>query len=316
MVPRLFNLLCLNLLSLMMAKAYQQITDSRNKAARNEISLYIALALFPNSVYLSSHIYRDTISAFLLVYTFYCSVQIARGGFSISSILKIIATVAIAYWIRAALVAFCAGIICLVFLFASPDNLKYSLKRLAASKALLYIVVMLAFLILAFLYKDTLFGYLERYTDNLSNSSNRIVSVIYSMPLIPLGLPLRFIAYLITPFYYSFVFNPPEWLSSTYAFSCLCISIGTTALVSQYVFFFASIHKTKLLAIITIFLVAGIVLTTFGYRHVLMVYPFLFTTLRLGRDEIIERGAIRQYSSYSLALASVFLFFFSIVFIV
>lgn len=311
MVPRIVNIFLLNVAALFVFRLYlEKFKEKQDKAC----SLYCLIALFPNSLYIASHVYRDTIAAFFLVALYYlCNkrwhgIKIAVYAAAVAVLLYC------AYWVRESLLVFAVGIIIISILFRHPRKARRDRQIAASSLGVALVCIAVAGFAFA-QFGDTILYYLTRYTERLSSGESGIVAIIYSLPLFPFGIPARFLAYLITPFYYGIVFNPGEWFVSTQSFCNLLISMGTVYLVSQYVYLVQGFRANQKVVLVAILIVLGIALTTFGYRHVIMVYPFMFLAIFEGKSMPDAVGA-RTRSELSVVVGLLFVTAFALLFIV
>lgn len=311
-VPRIVNIFLLNVIALLIVRLFlMKFTGKETKAC----SLYALVALFPNSLYIASHVYRDVIAAFFLVAVFYLCVRRRKGARFFVSAIMIAIVLFLAYWVRESLLVFALGIILLSHLMEKRSFQSHMLEGGGSSyderegtgqgkprfggaaivkvRTLVAVIVCVVAGIAALgLYGDTIMFYMTRYTESLAGGGDGIVAAIYSLPLLPIGIPARFVAYLISPFYFALVFDPSQWFSSTQSFCNVLISIGTVYLVSQYVYLVRGFKVDGRTVLVVALLVLGIALTTFGYRHVVMVYPFMFLAIAEGKAAMSGQDAV------------------------
>lgn len=310
MVPRIVNIFLLNAIALLGVRLFlMKFAEKENKAC----VLYALVALFPNSLYIASHVYRDVIAAFFLVAVYYLCVRRRKGARFVVSAVVVAVILFLAYWVRESLLVFALGIILLSFLMekrtsqlrkveseseGASDGAGRGKPKLGGAANIKVRTVVVAFACIAVgavafvQIGDTVLYYLTRYTERLSDGGDGIVAAIYSLPLLPFGIPARFIAYLISPFYFALVFDPAQWLASTQSFCNVLISIGTAYLVSQYVYLVQGFKVDSRTVLVVVLLVLGIALTTFGYRHVVMVYPFMFLAIAEGKAAMGGQDAV------------------------
>lgn len=310
MVPRIVNIFLLNAIALLVVRLFlMRFAEKESKAC----VLYALVALFPNSLYIASHVYRDVIAAFFLVAVFYLCVRRRKGARFVVSAVVVAVILFLAYWVRESLLVFALGIILLSFLMekrssqlrkveseseGASDGTGRGRSKLGGAANIKVRTVVVAFVCIAVgavalvQFGDTILYYLTRYTERLSGGGDGIVAAIYSLPLLPFGIPARFIAYFISPFYFALVFDPTQWLASTQSFCSVLISIGTVYLVSQYVYLVRGFKVDGRTVLVVALLVLGIALTTFGYRHVVMVYPFMFLAIAEGKAAMSGQDAV------------------------
>lgn len=310
MAPRIINIFLLNTIALLIVRLFLENHKGKQGVA---CSLFSLIALFPNSLYIASHVYRDVMSAFFLIVVYYLFNKKWRADRTVLFSCITVLVLFCAYWVRESLLIFLVGIILVSVFFKLP---KRTYRRQIRAVSLAVAIVCIAAAVLALVqFGDMIIYYLTRYTERLSSSESGIVAAIYSLPLLPFGMPARFVAYLITPFYYGTVFNIGEWFSSTYAICNVVISFGTVYLVSQYYYLAIGWLADRKAAATAFLLVTGIALTTFGYRHVVMVYPFLFLAIaeaKMALDAFDNRRRFKQ----PVVIGCLFMAFFGVLFVV
>ena len=310
MVPRIINIFLLDTIALLVVRLFLEKHEKEQKIA---CLLFCFIALFPNLLYIASHVYRDVMAAFFLVVVYYIFDRKWKASRTVPFVCITALVLFCAYWVRESLLIFLIGIILVSIIFKLPKRTRRRQIRVVSFTVAVVCIVVVAFTLVQF--GDTIIYYLTRYTERLSSSESGIVAAIYSLPLLPFGILARFVAYLITPFYYATVFNVGEWITSTYAICSVVISFGTVYLVSQYYYLVKGWFADRKVVMITILLVIGIVLTTFGYRHVVMIYPFLFLAIIEGKMAL---GAFdnRKLFMQPVIIGCLYVAFFAIMFIV
>lgn len=310
MVPRIINIFLLNTIALLVVRLFLEKHEGEQRIA---CLLFCLIALFPNFLYIASHVYRDVMSAFFLVVVYYLFDRKWKAGRAVPFVCITALVLFCAYWVRESLLIFLVGIILVSIVFKLPKRTRGRRQIKAVSFAVAIVcVAVAAFALVQF--GDTIAYYLTRYTERLSSSESGIVAAIYSLPLLPFGIPARFVAYLITPFYYGTVFNIGEWFTSTYALCNVVISFGTVYLVSQYYYLVKGWFTDRKAVATALLLVMGIALTTFGYRHVVMVYPFLLLAIVEAKTAL---GAFEKRKRFKqpIVIGFLYLAFFGILFV-
>lgn len=125
-------------------------------------------------------------------------------------------------------------------------------------------------------------AYISRYGDRIASGESRFVSLIYGLPLLPIGLPLRMVAYLCSPFYYRILFDPASWFASTESITHLLATVGTIVLAAHYVYVCRGIREDGRTGLALLIVLVGICISTSGYRHIMMVYPLLVLLIAEG----------------------------------
>lgn len=294
MVPRIINVSILNLSALFITRLY---LDKFPKMGKMACCLYLAISLFPNSLYVSSHVYRDTIAATILTIAYFICFSCTKRRHVLFRIAGICFLLYEGYWIRGTLVAFIAAIIIVRLLpdyVVSKKTPKGVRVKSLAFSALILIVVIAALM----QFGDTLTRYVEGYGDYIVDGGSGILAAVYRLPLVPFGTIARLLLYLIMPFYYSIVFNPLSWFASTQNLFDVLISIGTCVLVAHYLYLVRAFSKDRKIVYIIILFLLAISLTTSGYRHILMVYPFIFYAVAEGRSSIDKASLTGKNNSF------------------
>ena len=309
-VPRALNIFALNLVGIFAVKI---LVAEGCKLGKGVKTLYLVLTLFPNMVYIGAHVYRDMLAALLLVLAYVAASGIAKRKSTVYCVLALCLMFYCAYWIRSMLIVFMAGIVIVVLLAKKADNEK---GRLTVSKVALLLAGICAVIFLLFRFGEEAGSYVSFYGNALTSGDNALVSIIYAIPIFPLGIVLRMVAYLCTPYYYGVVYDMSIWFSSTTNIAYVILSMGTVFLVSHYVYAIRGAKADKGIFFCTLIVLVGIVATTYGYRHVVMLYPFLFMLLYRGRVCVLEDdNAKRQYGGSAIALGSLFVAAFGLMFI-
>lgn len=309
LVPRIFNILALNLIGTLIVFCLKRRYDFSDNRL---VKVYLAVTLFPNMLYISAHIYRDILVSLCIFGSYVVAKQLeGRRGSSIFWILLLVLITYSSYWLRAMSLVFIVGVVAIIFLFGKTAS-----RRVTVGKFFVSILVLLVSGILVFYSGEDIDYYVSTYGTSISAGNSAFFSRIYSLPLFPLGLPLRLLAYLCSPFYYSTVFNPVIWFDSTTMFCQLLVSLGTVFLVSRYVYLPLAFKQDKESILIALYILLGISLSTSGYRHIVMVYPFFFLTISQGILCADPRSSIhRSYSRLSIVFGCLFVAAFCLLYL-
>ncbi len=268
---RVFNTNLLIGLGILTTSYFKNNYSFDNK--KNAIVL-IVTTLFPNALYISIHVFRDTIIAFLLLLIFYLWDSFLKekkhSYLSFTRIILITFVISFfSYWIRNQSLIFIVLIV-LISLFMNEKSV--SLKKFSFLTILLVFSVIIADKLGAL---DVIIAFNERYTVHKLEISDGLSNIVFSMPLFPLGIILRFLYGLITPIPIPII-NTPKMLTDIKVFFDVVISYGTTFQILLIPYLFKNIKRLdKLLTIFIVFLLS-IIVTTFTFRHFIMIYPFMF----------------------------------------
>lgn len=297
MVPRVINIFSLNIIGLIVTKCFSERHEVSEKWL---VVMLLCAGLFPNALIISSHVYRDTVNALLVASCYFLVLSLRGRKHKIAKVFLIVSLTYMAYWLRAMNVFFIAGLVVVALLPGAIKQLKSNLTILVIAAIALLLGASL------FAFNSELFlGYITRYGERITSGESRFVSLIYGLPLLPLGLPLRIAAYLCSPFYYRVFFDPASWLSSTESVTHLVVSMGTVILVAQYAYGFRGLKADYRTGLALLVVLVGICISTSGYRHVMMVYPMLLLLIAEGKYAIHRMPEKKPlYRMTSLLLAS------------
>jgi hypothetical protein len=276
---------------------------------KQAVTLLSVVALFPNSLYLSSFVFRDTICAFLMLLVFVLCDDFFRKKeqhcILLNSKLGIIILIAsdlfLSFWLRPEALLFDLVIIGLSVL--RDKNIK--------GKNIVYIILSFALLLFVFnkigafdTVNDTIEVYSEFRLDETSNSNNVIFKLIFTLPLLPFGIILRFIWGLLSPFPTQIANIITMFTQPTDIFGII-VAIGMIPYYFYMPFLFKNIISRidkYLLTFLVIF--GGYIISTFTFRHVLLFYPFLWLILTRNyyKSSFKERITIKHYSLIALLM--------------
>jgi len=242
------------------------------------------LIFLPNIMYLCGHVYRDTYVMFFLVSLFY--IWNIRGVRK-NKLFNIITTVVLFYCIyynRMFAVVYAALIVFLA-LYTNKNKEKIISHMITPTRFFLCIIAILsAAFLLNYLSGNSAFynNYIIGYT-TINTQGGGISSIAYNMSIFPFGWLARCFVFLVSPFYSQIIGLPVfgNVLDLVYFFQ----TAGTCFLFFVYIYWLKSLKRLDSLAIINIVLFVSCAVITSGFRHILMVYPFMFL------------GAYNEYNS-------------------
>lgn len=241
------------------------------------------LMIFPNALYISSFVYRDTYCGFLIVtfsiafYKLYHTIKTGQTDSIFSLFIQIVIMILTAYLLactRSTLLMLCAGIVGIHLLMGEDKN--------AASRRLL--------LILVFLIVGLGIGYQEvsKYSKNYSSyilytmgSNEGLSGIIFSTPIFPFGFILRGIWGLVSPFPGE-IFQQNFSLYPMYSTLKLIVYIGTIFGIFCIPYLFKGLKMWDANALISLLTYFMVVLVTFGFRHFILIYPFFAIEIYYG----------------------------------
>lgn len=290
MVFRIMNIEFLSILGILV---YSYLVKKTGVSSRYGLYAYLAVGLFPNAIYISSHVFRDTLFALCLFAVFYIvNVTLPRGSNAkkVPFLLLAIALTYIASLCRSQGILI-VGIIVVVSVMANPQSKVTPKSLLVLSLALIGVVSFLALSGTLQYMLDYSSSYTNQIAEDNLRSSSEITLSIFQMPLFPIGWLLRFLYALVFPFPSALLkgFTSFGDIDAAWAF---IIAIGTLA---QVVGLFYLIRSTRTLDAATlsfVILLATVALMTFTFRHFILLYPFMalliFRNLYYGKHELEE----------------------------
>ena len=303
MVPRIINIFALNIMGLIVARCFSRRYDISGKWLACAL---LCVGLFPNALIISSHVYRDTVNALLVASCYFLALDLRGRKHRVVKILLIAVLAYVSYWLRAMSVFFIAGLVAAALLPGTVKQLKSNLAILVITA-----MVVLVGSVLFALNSELFLGYVTRYGESIATGESRFVSLIYGLPMLPLGLPLRIAVYLCSPFYYRVVYDPLSWFSSTENVAHLFVSFGTVVLVAHYVYALRGLKEDYRSGLGLLVVLVGICISTSGHRHIMMVYPLLILLIMEGRyivGRLSEARLLYRAGSYLFAFLICLLF--------
>lgn len=237
----------------------------------------ITLALFPNALYISSFVYRDTLVCFLIVVgvTSFekCVDSITAKRFDIiPSAILVWVSLYFLYYIRLQVCFVMIVIFVLKILAGRVDLSQIS----SVNKILILCVsaVVSVGLLQALGGLDLLSVSNESYSNYRMASNEGLSKIVFSLSLFPFGIIVRFLYGLISPFPGGLLnldyFNEP-----LYSFIQAVVLLGTIFQFFLFPFLFSGLKKMNYSALKFLVMFMSVVVTTFTFRHFIMVYPFM-----------------------------------------
>lgn len=272
--PRILNIY-LWLAAVMMV---YKIVANRLTGRWKKVMLY-AVGLFPNAIYISSFVYRDSLVCFLMVLFYFCLIKLFNPAvFSsdgkiagkrniIVGLFGIVLSVFLVFYVRTQLLY--PMLLIAVFVITVS---KIERKNVRIAVVILAAVIGLVLLLLLGgmdLFLDMSEDYAIKRADQ-----NGLSSIVFSQSLLPFGLILRFIYGFMVPFPGE-IFNLDFFNFPLYSVEQFFICMGTVLqiLVAPYVI--RRIKKFDIEALTFAIVYFSIVCVTFTFRHFILMYPFL-----------------------------------------
>ena len=268
MSPRVLNLyLWLSVATLVYKLLKEKVEE------RYAIIAMFALSIFPNGMYISSFVYRDSLVCFLLYIGFYNFYRIFEKRLDRLLLIRIVLvfySVYALYYIRVHIVFVFMALALVLILFEIGKN-KSIVKRYCICGIAIGSVFVMLFVTNGWdLFIRTLTGY-SAYTLTLSDG---LSNYVFAMPVMPFGWILRIIYGFMVPF-------PGGILKLDYLgkplFSLikLLVQMGTIFQMFLIPYVFKSMKKIDTYAVLWGICYMAVVMTTFTFRHFIMMYPML-----------------------------------------
>jgi len=277
----LIVLICNMLYFIVKKEYYRQISSSEQKR------FFIALAIFPNFYNIASYTFRDILSLFLVITLVWALTHIKYDKFAMKYVYIIIAIFAIIlqFYVRKFLMYAMIVIVLLYLIDLIPS--KY---RIICDICVVMVVISFVLffrLVIYSIFEDgmDLIRFYSEYRINESHSE--LVSIFMETPILPFGIFLRFIFGFIQP-------NPSlSYLFEEYAFLysviLTFIGIGTLYLLSQMPYAIKGFLKPFDKLSMTFLLLYTLFLSSLTFRHLVLIYPFLFLLIARGRENKINK---------------------------
>lgn len=266
---RVLNIYFNMILGMLVFKYFSNHYDFSEK--ENLIVLY-AITLFPNSLYISIHVFRDTLNILILFGIFYLwDIYISKQRKKYERLLIILITLIltyISYWLRSQNLIF-IFIIIVLNIFLKDQKL--------TSRNSIYFLIAIIFGVASYNYLGVgkqLEYFTGYYTEYILNLSEGFSKIIFSVNLFPFGILLRIAYGLVSPLPVH-ILHVFKMFEDVDVFFQVIISIGVIVQIYLLPYLFRNIkYIDKVTLIFWIFFVA-MVITTFTFRHFISIYPFM-----------------------------------------
>lgn len=269
-MPRILNLYLWLSLSLLTCKLMRKRIDN----SKIDKYMFIILALFPNGIYISSFVYRDTLMEFLIIVIVYNLMQFFSKRDRLNdhihklvSIIVILCTSFFLSYIRFASVYICILLGALIYIDTHSGIRK-------KSKWLLYLFLGGVGLVILLRYNllEYYTNYSQKYTTYLLSQNYGLSSRIFSISIFPFGWILRVVYGLTVPFPAG-LFSLDFLNKPLFAISNALVYFGTFYQIFMLPYLFRAIVKKNMYAWMYMIVYLSVVLTTFTFRHFIMPLP-------------------------------------------
>lgn len=277
---RIFNIEMLILLSILVFRLADLRTGNKIVAKK----LFIFMTFFPNCIYISSFVFRDTINMVILFASVLVWYEFIRTRKIAHVILESMILAYCLFWFRSQNIII---VIALVLCFVLFDQYKFSKKKILFGALLVFIFIIFA------MQTDLLKSVIDtsrRYTENyLSYSNNGFSKVIFSLPLFPFGVFARMTYAIISPI-------PTSILQIVTSFDInsianFFVSCGTIYQIYQLPYLARGAKKFNSITMCFLIMWFVVASTTFTFRHFLMIYPFMAYLIIEQKEEVRKNYA-------------------------
>lgn len=242
----------------------------------------LAFSLFPNAVTISSYVFRDTISVFLLIAAYYlcekmfCGIWFQNKTIKFFQLKPVDAIVFIlvcffAYWIRREILFYILVIILLSFISKGEITLS------TFAKYIVPILVLLMFFGVTGVLKnvqDMIYYYGLRLVDDAAAGGEEALSnIVFNRPLIPFGWLFRIAYAWVSPVPVGLFKIITDGING-FTISNFFVGLGTCFQVIMLTFLVPELKKKDKMVWTYLLIFLTIIITTFGFRHFILLYPF------------------------------------------
>lgn len=236
--------------------------------------------LFPNSLYISSFVFRDTVSLLLIIQCSVFAMDIIRPHEEYGKFIlwknKISASMALSvlwffsYWIRSENVLYISLIVFVCFLCNT---------RRPKTGIVFGVIIMI---VLSYWLLDKV-GLLSKLTEKVTNyseyrqelaSETGLSKFIFSKPLFPVGIILRSAYGLVSPLPVDIMLLFKAFTNGELALEFL-VALGICAQIAHMPITLSAILQFDRISLCFGIVFLSIVCSTFTFRHFIMIYPFM-----------------------------------------
>ena len=268
-IPRIINVFFLTILSIV---SYKFASKRLLLSWRQSNIVAYAVGLSPLMVYVSSHIFRDTLVSLLM----FSSIYLSFSKINILRLLAIVCFILLASQLR----IFSAFLILFFVILIKTLCIK---DRVLLRTIFFFIIVISSVFMVQFGVLDRLVESSNHYTQYRIGLSSGFAEKIFSIPF-PVSLPVRALYYVVTPVPVLSMDAPKILLSIGVFIQLLMFPILCMAL-----FLGVRNRHTEIPMFITVVvflcLWLGLSITTFSIRHMSMFYPFAILIVFYGLEK-------------------------------
>lgn len=276
-----YRMLNINLLLSIAAVTYTIFRGIGTYTDKQSRIVLCIVALFPNAIYISCHVFRDTLYTLIIMVSFALMDDIFHtGGKTKENLItknKVLAwsllvfTAFCGYWVRTETLIFILGMLLLSIVMKKELRLKQLYFCFILALTVIIAMKMCGIL-------DYIFDKMQRYSiyliSNLNENGNVIYNTIFTLPILPFGWCARVLFGLVTPLPTA-VLQSSEMFKNGLIFFDVLIAYGTIIQILVLPFLFSKHQKWDKYLFSFLILFLGVVLVTFTFRHFLIIYPLM-----------------------------------------
>lgn len=302
--PRVLNIYLWLSTVVLTSKQISASVDDKSLARK----AFIILALFPNALYISSFVYRDTFIVFLIVASIYNFEKLVKAIKTRNMTVKNVLRIPLILFCLNALYYSRVQMLYVVMLICFALFFEERLKAWSSYKVIAVVAAAAVGLVLLQLTGGVamMSGMTSGYSSYLSGLSEGLSGMVFSRSLLPFGIFLRFFYGLVCPFPAALIslgyFEEPIY-SLVIALTCF----GTIFQIFLLPYLFKGMIKLDYISVKFLGIFAAIIVTTFTFRHFLMAYPFAAHVVaqQLEHTECKTRKKYTVYIGVFISLAAV-----------
>lgn len=272
---------------------------------KKAVLLFAVLALFPNSLYISSFVFRDTICSFLMLMVFALCDDLFKKKeqhyIVLNSKLWLLLLIALclflSFWLRPEALLFDLAIIGLSVL---RDNTIKGRNVLYVSLAFILVLYIFNSIGAFDLVNETIDAYSEFRLDETQNSNNSVFKLIFTLPILPFGIILRVVWGLLSPLPTQLANLFTIFSQPTDVFGII-VALGMIPYYYYMPFFFKGVARVDKYMLTFLIIFGGYIVSTFTFRHVMLFYPFFWMIL-IRSYFILDNKERKKIKNYSLMI--------------
>lgn len=267
LLPRIANVYCLLIIGVVAQKyCVNKLNFSHSKS---RVVLY-SITLFPNAIYICANLFRDVWVLMCIFLVFYIvDLELYKKHKVLWSCVIIILSL-FAFFLRSQSIVIILLEIGVIYILKKP----YLSKKTAI---IYFLCACFVLLISPFIFTEII-DYTSYYREYLVNQQEGMSQVVFNFPLFPIGIVLRALYGLVSPFPNGILDIGNMFIDIDSFFNVL-IAFGTIVQIVFLPFLLLSFRKIRSFNISYLINFLTIIVTTFTFRHFLILYPFMWISI-------------------------------------